>query len=69
MGVWRFAVYLLLPYAIGNLIWRALRYSAYWHRWPERFGFVTRLRGMRTLWVHAVSVGEVRSAAPLVPSP
>jgi 3-deoxy-D-manno-octulosonic-acid transferase len=66
VGVWRFAVYLLLPYAIGNLVWRALRYSEYWHRWPERFGFVTRLRGVRTLWVHAVSVGEVRSAAPLV---
>lgn len=66
MGVWRIVVYLLLPYAIGNLIWRGLRYSEYWHRWPERFGFVTRLSGLRTLWVHAVSVGEVRSAAPLV---
>ena len=66
MGVWRFAVYLLLPYAIGNLVWRALRYSEYWHRWPERFGFVAPLSGRRTLWVHAVSVGEVRSAAPLV---
>lgn len=66
MGVWRIVVYLLLPYAIGNLIWRGLRYPEYWHRWPERFGFVTRLSGLRTLWVHAVSVGEVRSAAPLV---
>ena len=66
MGIWRFAVYLLLPYAIGNLIWRGLRYSEYWYRWPERFGFVTRLTGVRTLWVHAVSVGEVRSAAPLI---
>jgi 3-deoxy-D-manno-octulosonic-acid transferase len=64
--VWRFVVYLLLPYAIGNLIWRGLRYPAYWHRWPERFGFVPPLRGQRALWVHAVSVGEVRSAAPLV---
>jgi 3-deoxy-D-manno-octulosonic-acid transferase len=66
VGIWRIAVYLLLPYALGNLIWRGLRYSEYWHRWPERFGFVARLRGRRTLWVHAVSVGEVRSAAPLV---
>jgi 3-deoxy-D-manno-octulosonic-acid transferase len=66
VGVWRIVVYLLLPYAIGNLIWRGLRYSEYWHRWPERFGFVPRLSGLRTLWVHAVSVGEVRSAAPLV---
>ena len=66
MGAWRVVVYLLLPYALGNLIWRALRYRAYWYRWPERFGFVAPLRGFRTLWVHAVSVGEVRSAAPLV---
>jgi len=66
VGAWRFVVYLLLPYALGNLIWRALRYPAYWHRWPERFGFVERLESERTLWVHAVSVGEVRSAAPLV---
>jgi 3-deoxy-D-manno-octulosonic-acid transferase len=66
VGVWRVAVYLLLPYAIGNLIWRALRYSEYWRRWPERFGFVARSSGRRMLWVHAVSIGEVRSAAPLV---
>jgi 3-deoxy-D-manno-octulosonic-acid transferase len=66
MRVWRILVYLLLPYALGNLIWRGLRFRAYWHRWPERFGFVTPLAGLRTIWVHAVSVGEVRSAAPLV---
>jgi 3-deoxy-D-manno-octulosonic-acid transferase len=66
VGAWRVIVYLLLPYALGNLIWRALRYRAYWYRWPERFGFVTPIELKRTLWVHAVSVGEVRSAAPLV---
>jgi 3-deoxy-D-manno-octulosonic-acid transferase len=66
VAVWRILVYFLLPYAIGNLIWRGLRYRAYWHRWPERFGYVPRLDGRRVLWVHAVSVGEVRSAAPLV---
>jgi 3-deoxy-D-manno-octulosonic-acid transferase len=66
VSVWRVVVYFLLPYAIGNLIWRALRYPKYWHRWPERFGFVRPLTNQRVLWVHAVSVGEVRSAAPLV---
>jgi 3-deoxy-D-manno-octulosonic-acid transferase len=66
MTGWRVIVYFLLPYALGNLIWRGLRFRAYWHRWPERFGFVTPLTGSRTIWVHAVSVGEVRSAAPLV---
>jgi len=66
LAIWRIVVYLLLPYALGNLVWRALRYPAYWHRWPERFGFVKPLTGLRTIWLHAVSVGEVRSAAPLV---
>jgi 3-deoxy-D-manno-octulosonic-acid transferase len=66
VAVWRIVVYLLLPYALANLVWRALRYPAYWHRWPERLGFVRPPRAARTIWVHAVSVGEVRSAAPLI---
>ena len=66
MATWSIVVYLLLPYVVGNLVWRGLRYPAYWHRWPERFGFVASLAPQRTIWVHAVSVGEVRSAAPLV---
>jgi 3-deoxy-D-manno-octulosonic-acid transferase len=66
VAVWRIVVYLLLPYALGNLVWRALRYPPYWHRWPERLGFVPSLAGRRAIWVHAVSVGEVRSAAPLI---
>ncbi|MGD8339704.1 MAG: glycosyltransferase N-terminal domain-containing protein, partial [Gammaproteobacteria bacterium] len=66
MRLWSIAAYLLLPYAIAGLIWRGLRYPAYWKRWPERFGFVAPVEAGRVVWVHAVSVGEVRSAAPLV---
>jgi 3-deoxy-D-manno-octulosonic-acid transferase len=66
VATWSIVVYLLLPYVVGNLVWRGLRYPAYWHRWPERFGFVASLAPQRAIWVHAVSVGEVRSAAPLV---
>jgi len=63
--LWSIVAYLLLPYAIGGLIWRGLRYPAYWRRWPERFGFARPIAG-RVVWIHAVSVGEVRSAAPLI---
>ena len=66
MTTWAIVVYLLLPYAVVNLLWRGMRYPAYWHRWPERFGLVQRLDGERTIWVHAVSVGEVRSSAALI---
>jgi 3-deoxy-D-manno-octulosonic-acid transferase len=64
--LWRVAVYLLLPYVLGNLVWRGLRYPPYWHRWSERFGFVAPHGARRVIWVHAVSVGEVRSAAALI---
>lgn len=66
MTLWSAAVYLLLPYTLANLVWRALRHPAYWRRWPERFGFVARHSRRRTLWLHAVSVGEVRSSAALI---
>lgn len=66
MTLWAAASYLLLPYAIGSLIWRGLRYPPYWDRWLERFGFVPSMRSQRVIWVHAVSVGEVRSSAALI---
>ena len=68
MRVWSIAAYLLLPYALVTLVWKALRYPAYWRRWPERFGFVRPIRDARVVWVHAVSVGEVRSAVGLIES-
>jgi 3-deoxy-D-manno-octulosonic-acid transferase len=55
-----------MPYAVGALVWRAFRYAPYWSRWPERFGFGRAPMAQRVIWVHAVSVGEVRSAAALI---
>jgi 3-deoxy-D-manno-octulosonic-acid transferase len=66
MTLWGVAAYFLMPYVVGALVWRALRYPPYWSRWAERFGFGPALTGKRVIWVHAVSVGEVRSAAPLI---
>lgn len=63
--VWALLVYLLAPYALLNLICRGLRYRPYFERWDERFGFVPRMRH-RCIWLHAVSVGEVRSASALI---
>jgi 3-deoxy-D-manno-octulosonic-acid transferase len=56
----------LTPVLLAHLFWRGLRYRAYWRGWSERFGYGETLRGQRIIWVHAVSVGEVRSAAELV---
>ena len=63
---WSLVVYFLLPYALFNLVRRGLRYPAYWSRWPERFGYGATVGGGKSIWIHAVSVGEVRSAAQLV---
>ena len=64
--VWSIAVYFLLPYALFMLLWKGMSYPAYWRRWPERFGYVPSMGDEKTIWVHAVSVGEVRSSSELV---
>jgi 3-deoxy-D-manno-octulosonic-acid transferase len=66
-GLYSAALYLLLPITVYHLIWRGFRQRAYLLRWNERYA---RYREMATagehLWIHAVSVGEVNAAAPLV---
>lgn len=56
---------LLLPFVFARLCLRGFRNRGYWHRWRERMGFVPRTTSP-TLWLHAVSVGEVRAAHALV---
>lgn len=59
-------LYLFLPVLLLRLALRGFKNEAYWRRWPERFGFIAEREHAADLWVHAVSVGEVRAAAPLV---
>lgn len=58
--------YLLTPIAGGILLWRGLRDRSYWDNFRERFGFGARIQGERSIWVHAVSVGEVQASIALV---
>jgi len=60
------ALYLLLPFALAKLWWRGRREPGYRARVGERFGRYSVEPGRGVLWIHAVSVGEVRAAAPLV---
>jgi 3-deoxy-D-manno-octulosonic-acid transferase len=56
--------YLALPLILARLLLRGFRDRGYWSRWGERFGRVEA--GPDVVWFHAVSVGEVQAAAPLV---
>lgn len=57
----------LLPFAFLHLLRRARRQPEYLRYWGERLGFVPITPNRQPLiWLHAVSVGETRAAAPLV---
>ncbi len=58
--------YLLLPFILLRLLWRGFRAPAYWQRWSERFGYFPPLPATPTIWIHAVSVGEVQASLTLI---
>jgi 3-deoxy-D-manno-octulosonic-acid transferase len=58
--------YLLSPVVVGALALRGFRDNSHWNGFSERFGLGARVVGKRSIWVHAVSVGEVQAAVPLV---
>jgi 3-deoxy-D-manno-octulosonic-acid transferase len=57
---------LALPLILLRLWWRGRREPGYRQAIAERLGRYSVSRREKLLWVHAVSVGEVRAAAPLV---
>ena len=61
-----FLFYLGIPFILLRLLWRGIRSPAYWQRWTERFGFGPTLDTQPHLWIHAVSMGEVQAAVPLI---
>lgn len=58
-------IYLAAPIAILVQLWRGLRDPSYRGSLSERLGFGPPVEGP-TIWVHAVSVGEVQASQPLV---
>src|SRR5688572_426211 len=45
---------------------RGFRDRSYWQNFSQRLGLGDKRAGPGSIWVHAVSVGEVQAAAPLV---
>lgn len=60
------AMYLATPVIVWRLAVRGLRYRGYFRRWRERFGRFPDPGLHDCIWVHAVSVGEVNAALPLI---
>ena len=65
-GLYSAVLYVLVPVTVYHLIWRGFRQSEYFQRWNERYAAYRDAPHAATVWVHAVSVGEVNAAAPLV---
>jgi 3-deoxy-D-manno-octulosonic-acid transferase len=63
--VYIFIAYLIAPLWIGALALRGFRDKTHWRGFSQRFGLGNTVAG-RSIWVHAVSVGEVQAAAPLI---
>lgn len=59
-------LYLCLPLVFIRLFWRARKNPAYAKRIPERFGFYKQKIIPNSIWIHAVSVGEVVAAVPMI---
>jgi len=64
--VYAILTYLITPLLLVHLYWRSLGNPGYRRRIPERFGHLNRRISRPSIWVHAVSVGEVMAAAELV---
>ncbi len=64
--VYRVLIYLLLPVILLMQVLKGWRNKAYWSHWGERFGFREFPDAPYGMWMHAVSVGEVRAVVPLL---
>ena len=60
------ALWLILPLLVLKLVLRIIKNPSYLNRLGERFGNGKKIEPSFDLWIHAVSVGEVHAATPLV---
>lgn len=59
-------LYLFTPFLLLRLYWKGRKLPAYRQRVNERFTVSKTITGPIDLWLHAVSLGEVVAATPLI---
>jgi len=64
--IYTLTLYLLTPFVVYRLAARGFKYHGYFARWRERFGFFANPGIQGSIWIHAVSLGEVNAAVPLI---
>jgi len=64
--IYTLTLYLLTPFVLYRLTARGIKYHGYLARWRERFGFFPDPGIRDSIWIHAVSLGEVNAAVPLI---
>jgi len=65
-GLYSAVLYVLTPVTVYHLIWRGFRFREYFQRWNERYASYPHPARHVDVWLHAVSMGEVNAAAPVV---
>ncbi len=58
--------YFLTPFILCRLGWKSVKTPAYRKRWNERFAFYKQPFNKKTVWFHAVSVGETLAIVRLI---
>ena len=65
-GLYSAVLYVLTPVTVYHLIWRGFRFREYFQRWNERYASYDQPAPPVDVWLHAVSVGEVNAAVPVI---
>ncbi|MCO7227404.1 lipid IV(A) 3-deoxy-D-manno-octulosonic acid transferase [Pleionea sp. CnH1-48] len=68
MARWIYSIifFLAVPFVLLNLYFKGRDIPAYRKRWREHFAIFNNPKLKGSIWVHAVSVGEVFAAVPII---